>query len=216
MKKNGTELVFILDESGSMSNLVSDTIGGFNSLIEKQKREDGECIVSVVMFNQVQRVLHDRVAIKNIAELTEREYCPGGGTALLDAIGGAIHHIGNVHKYAREKDRPDHTIFIITTDGRENSSGYYRVERIRNMVERQKNRYGWEFLFLGADIDAIETARNYGIDESRAARFHNDSKGIAINYFSIGEAVHTVRSNRQLDRSWKRHTERDYEERDNG
>jgi len=211
MKGKLTELVFILDESGSMHDLVDDTIGGFNSMIRKQKSVEGECLVSVVLFNQGQEVLYDRVLLPDIPMMTTNEYNPGGLTALLDALGGAIHHIGNVHKYARETDRPAHTLFIITTDGLENASCRYSAKRVRSMVERQKSRYGWEFLFLGANIDTVETARHYGIDESRAVRFHNDSKGIAINYDVIEEVVHHVRSGKRIDRSWKRRAEKDYE-----
>jgi len=215
MKENLTELVFILDESGSMSNLVSDTIGGFNSMIEKQKSEDGECLVSAVLFNHNQKVLYDRIAISEIPKITDREYRPSGNTALIDAMGGAIHHIGNVHKYSREEDRPEHTIFIITTDGMENASCHYKSDQVRYMVERQKDKYGWEFLFLGANIDAVETARSYGIDESRTTRYHNDPKGVAVNYCVMEEAVHTVRSGKRLDRSWKKKAEEDFETRKN-
>lgn len=210
MQENLTELVFILDESGSMHDLVADTIGGFNSLIEQQKLLEGECLVSVVLFNQTQKVLFDRVALTMIPPLGEKEYQPSGTTALLDAMGGAIHHIGNVHKYARESDRPAHTMFIITTDGMENASSRYSAPSVRYMVERQKIKYGWEFLFLGANIDAVETARTYGIDERTTVRFHNDSQGVDINCKIVQEAIHCVRSGRELDRSWKERAEKDY------
>lgn len=210
MKEHRTELVFILDESGSMSSLVSDTIGGFNSLIEKQKKEEGECLVSAVLFNQSQKVVYDRVPITEITQMTEWEYCPGGTTALVDAMGRAIHHIGNVHKYARLEDRPAHTLFIITTDGMENASSQYSADQVRSMVEHQKAKYGWEFLFLGANIDAVETARRYGIDASRTTRYHNDPRGVATTYQSMGEAVNTIRNGRNLDRSWKKQTEEDF------
>lgn len=210
MKEHRTELVFILDESGSMSSLVSDTIGGFNSLIEKQKKEEGECLVSAVLFNQSQKVVYDRVPITEITQMTEWEYCPGGTTALVDAMGRAIHHIGNVHKYARLEDRPAHTLFIITTDGMENASSQYSADQVRSMVEHQKEKYGWEFLFLGANIDAVETARRYGIDASRTTRYHNDPRGVATTYQSMGEAVNTIRNGRNLDRSWKKQTEEDF------
>lgn len=210
MKEHRTELVFILDESGSMSSLVSDTIGGFNSLIEKQKKEEGECLVSAVLFNQSQKVVYDRVPIAEIKQMTEWEYCPGGTTALVDAMGRAIHHIGNVHKYARPEDRPAHTLFIITTDGMENASSQYSADQVRSMVEHQKAKYGWEFLFLGANIDAVETARRYGIDASRTTRYHNDPRGVATTYQSMGEAVNTIRNGRNLDRSWKKQTEEDF------
>ena len=156
MKNNTTELVCVLDRSGSMSGLESDTIGGFNSLIAKQKREDGACFVSTVLFDTECNVLHDRVPIEKISQMTASDYVPGGCTALLDALGGAIHHIGNIHKYAREEDVPEHTIFVITTDGLENASKRYTSAKVKRMIERQKNRYGWEFIFLAANIDAVD------------------------------------------------------------
>lgn len=213
MKNSRTELVFILDMSGSMSDLVSDTIGGFNSMIQKQKKEEGECLVSVVLFNQDQNVLFDRVKIEEISEMTGKHYCPSGTTALIDALGRAIHHIGNVHKYARQEDRPDHTVFIITTDGRENSSRFYQADRVRSMVERQKNKYSWEFLFLGANIDAVETARRYGIDVNKSVRYHNDAKGVAMNYRVMERAIRMVRSDMVLDSGWKEDAEDDFEKR---
>ncbi|NLV85096.1 MAG: VWA domain-containing protein [Spirochaetales bacterium] len=213
MKNSRTELVFILDMSGSMSDLVSDTIGGFNSMIQKQKKEEGECLVSVVLFNQDQNVLFDRVKIEEISEMTDKHYCPSGTTALIDALGRAIHHIGNVHKYARQEDRPDHTVFIITTDGMENSSRFYQADRVRSMVERQKNKYSWEFLFLGANIDAVETARRYGIDVNKSVRYHNDAKGVAMNYRVMERAIRMVRSDMVLDSGWKEDAEDDFEKR---
>jgi len=213
MREKSTELVFILDESGSMSGLVSDTIGGFNSMIEKQKKEEGECLVSTVMFNEAQKVVYDRVPISQIQQLTDKEYCPGGCTALIDAMGGAIHHMGNVHRYAREEDRPAHTVFVITTDGLENASRRYSADKVRQMVEHQKGKYGWEFLFLGANIDAVVTARQYGIDESRAVRFNNDPTGVAVNYVTVSEAVTSVRCSRSIDPDWKKKIEDDYEAR---
>ena len=170
MRKDLTELVFILDRSGSMSGLESDTIGGFNSLIEKQKREEGEALISVVLFDDQQEVLYDREKLSKISLMTDKQYFVRGCTALLDALGGAIHHIGNVHKYAREEDRPGKTLFIITTDGMENASHHYTCEKVKAMVERQKQRYGWEFLFLGANMDAISVARRFGINANRAVR----------------------------------------------
>lgn len=213
MKNSRTELVFILDMSGSMSDLVSDTIGGFNSMVQKQKKEEGECLVSVVLFNQDQNVLFDRVKIEEISEMTDKHYCPSGTTALIDALGRAIHHIGNVHKYARQEDRPDHTVFIITTDGMENSSRFYQADRVRSMVERQKNKYSWEFLFLGANIDAVETARRYGIDVNKSVRYHNDAKGVAMNYRVMERAIRMVRSDMVLDSGWKEDAEDDFEKR---
>ena len=216
MKKNLTEMVFILDKSGSMSGLEADTIGGFNSMIEKQKKEDGEALVSTVLFSDESVVLHDRVDLRKIEEMTEKDYYVRGSTALLDAVGGAIHHIGNVHKYAREEDRPEKTIFVITTDGMENASHEYSYARVKEMVERQKEKYGWEFLFLGANIDAVETAARYGINEDRAVTFRNDARGQALNYESISGAVHCVRASAPLTRRWKQQIEEDFNSRKNG
>ena len=213
MKKGLTEIVFILDRSGSMSGLEKDTIGGFNSTIEKQKQEAGEAFVSTVLFNSSMEVLHDRVPLAEIAPLTEKEYFPRGSTALLDAMGNAIHHIGNVHKYAREEDRPEKTIFIITTDGYENSSHKYTSDRVKQMVERQKQKYGWEFIFLGANIDAIETARTFGIDESRAANFVNDEAGIGVMYEAQSCLMSDIRNNRVNRREWKKTVDDDYQKR---
>ena len=213
MKKGLTELVFILDKSGSMAGLEADTIGGFNSMIERQKKEEGEALVSTVLFANRSTVIHDRVDLQKIEPMTDKQYCVGGCTALIDAIGGAIHHIGNVHKYAREEDRPEHTVFVITTDGMENASHCYSSDEVKAMVEKQKNKYGWEFLFLGANIDAVETAGRFGIAEDRAVNFVNDSMGQALNYAEVSEAVRTVRSRMPLTRGWKRNIEADYKSR---
>jgi uncharacterized protein YegL len=210
MKKNLTEMVFILDKSGSMAGLEADTIGGFNAMIERQKQADGEALVSTVLFSSQSNVIHDRVDLRKIEPLTQRQYFVGGCTALIDAIGGAIHHIGNVHKYAREEDRPEHTVFVITTDGMENASRAYTSDEVKAMVQRQKEKYGWEFLFLGANIDAVETAAHYGIGEDRAVTFHNDSVGQALNYEEVSAAVSQVRSNAPLRRDWKKRIEDDY------
>ena len=213
MKKGLTEIVFILDRSGSMSGLEKDTIGGFNTTIEKQKQEEGEAIVSTVLFDNDMEVLHDRVSLEKVAPLTEKEYYARGCTALLDAIGGAIHHIGNVHKYAREEDRPEKTIFVITTDGYENASRRYTSDRVKQMVERQKQKYGWEFIFLGANIDAVETARNFGIDEERAANFVNDGAGIGVMYEAQCCLMSDIRQSRKNDRAWKKNVDADYQKR---
>ena len=210
MKKNLTEMVFILDRSGSMAGLEADTIGGFNSMIERQKKEEGEALVSTVLFASESTVIHDRVDLRKIEPMTDRQYCVGGCTALIDALGGAIHHIGNVHKYAREEDRPEHTIFVITTDGMENASRVYSSERVKQMVEHQKQKYGWEFLFLGANIDAVETAARYGISEDRSVNFVNDAAGQAVNFATVSEAVCSVRGSAPLGREWKRRIEEDY------
>ena len=208
-----TEIVFILDRSGSMAGLEADTIGGFNSLIQKQKREDGKAVVSTVLFDDKCEVLHDRKDLMEIASLTEEDYYVRGCTALLDAVGGAIHHIGNVHKYARPEDRPERTLFIITTDGMENASRKYGYEKVKRMIERQKERYGWEFLFLGANMDAVSVAGRFGIAPERAVRFHCDEKGTELNYRVLSETIANVRCGAPMEASWKEEIERDYEER---
>ena len=216
MKRNLTEMVFILDKSGSMAGLEADTIGGFNAMIDRQCQAAGEALVSTVLFSSASKVIHDRVDLRRVPPLTQRDYFVGGSTALIDAIGGAIHHIGNVHKYAREEDRPEHTIFVITTDGMENASFRYTSDQVKAMVERQKARYGWEFLFLGANIDAVETAARFGIAEDRAANFHNDPMGQTLNYAGISAAVCQVRANAPLASDWKRDIEKDYNTRRRG
>ena len=208
-----TEIVFILDRSGSMAGLEADTIGGFNSLIQKQKKEEGRAIVSTVLFDDRCEVLHDRVDLDNIQPLTEKDYYVRGCTALLDAIGGAIHHIGNVHKYAREEDRPEKTLFIITTDGMENASRRYGYEKVKLMIERQKKRFGWEFLFLGANIDAVSVAGCFGIAPERAVRFHNDEMGTELNYRVLSETITNVRCGAPMAANWKVKIEEDYESR---
>ena len=194
MRENLTELVFILDRSGSMGGLESDTIGGFNSLITKQQKEEGEAYVSTVLFDDKTEVIHDRVDIKKVEKLTDKDYYVRGCTALLDAVGGAIKHIGNIQKYAREEDRPAKTLFVITTDGLENASKRYSVKEVKRMIERQKEKYNWEFLFLGANIDAIEVAGKMGIAPERAANYHCDSVGTALNYSVLEKAVSRVRN----------------------
>ena len=213
MKNNITELVFILDRSGSMAGLESDTIGGFNAMIEKQKKETGECYISTVLFDNVSEVLHDRVRLSDIKPMTDKEYTVRGCTALIDALGGAIHHIGNIHKYARPEDVPEHTMFIITTDGMENASQQYSSEQVKRMIERQKEKYGWEFLFIGANIDAVETARRYGINEDRAVNYNADAKGTGILYESVACAVTNVRKCASLDNSWRENLDVDYKKR---
>lgn len=183
------EVVFILDRSGSMGGLEADTIGGFNSMLEKQKKGGGDIIWSTVLFDYISEVVHDRVDIDKVSKLDEETYFVRGCTALLDAVGGAIHHIGNVHKYAREEDRPDKTLFVITTDGMENASVIYDYKQVKHMIKRQSERYGWEFIFLGANIDAAEVAGRMGIRKERAARFHNDDIGIAGNFDVMSDVV---------------------------
>ena len=216
MKKNLTEIVFILDRSGSMSGLEADTIGGFNSMIEKQRKADGEALVSTVLFDNMSEVIHDRVNIHDIKPMTDRDYTVRGCTALLDAIGGAIHHIGNVHKYARPEDVPEHTLFIITTDGMENASRFYSSDRVKQMIERQKAKYGWEFLFLGANMDAVKEAARFGIGADRAVRFENDAQGVAVNYHVVSETVSRMREApccASIGAEWKEQIEADFQKR---
>lgn len=215
MKKNNniTELVFILDRSGSMSGLESDTVGGFNAMIEKQKKQDGACYVSTILFDNVSEVLHDRVKLADVPEMTEGQFCVRGCTALMDAIGGAIHHIGNIHKYARPEDVPANTMFVIMTDGMENASRRYSSEQVKKMIERQKEKYGWEFLFIGANIDAVETAARYGIDADRAVNYNADEKGTRIVYDTVAQAVCNVRASRQLQAEWGKEIDEDWKER---
>ena len=213
MKKNLTELVFILDRSGSMAGLENDTIGGFNSMIAKQRKEPGEAYVSTILFDNHREVIHDRVDIHKIHPMTQEQYYVRGSTALLDAIGNSIRHIANVHKYAREEDRPEKTLFIITTDGMENASHEYSYERVRQMIEHEKEKHGWEFIFLGANIDAAKEAARFGIDESRAANYHADSKGTAVIYEAMSEAVCNVRACRPMNADWKKNVDADYKKR---
>ena len=216
MRKNLTEIVFILDRSGSMSGLEADTIGGFNSMIEKQKKENGEALISTVLFDNASEVIHDRVNVRDIKPMTDKDYTVRGCTALLDAIGGAIHHIGNIHKYARTEDVPEHTLFVITTDGMENASRRYDSETVKKMIEKQKERYGWEFLFLGANIDAVETARHFGIGADRAVNYHSDSRGTKLNYEVVSEAICAVRCSSPLSQDWKKRIDEDFESRKGG
>lgn len=202
MANNVTELVFILDRSGSMTGLESDTIGGFNSMIEKQKKQDGVCYVSTVLFDHESEVLHDRVPLTDVPPMTARDYTTRGSTALLDAVGDAIHHVANIHKYARAEDVPAHTLFVITTDGEENASRRYTSEQVKAMIERKKEERDWEFLFIGANIDAVATAARYGIDQNRAVDYRADSKGTAAVYASVEKAVCAMRQSRPLTADW--------------
>jgi len=215
MKKNLTEIVFILDRSGSMAGLEDDTIGGFNAMIQKQKGEPGEVYVSTVLFDNESTVIHDRVDIREVRPMTRKEYFVRGCTALLDAVGGAIHHIGNVHKYAREEDRPEKTLFVITTDGMENASRKYSYQKLKSMIQRQKELYGWEFLFLGANIDAVQEASRFGIDPEYAANYHADREGTGVIYESVSDAICYVRKNSApLQADWKDRVDADFQSRD--
>lgn len=209
MRKGLTELVFILDRSGSMAGLADDTIGGFNAMISRQKKAEGEAFVSTVLFSNESVVLHDRMDIREVEPMTEKEYAAFGCTALLDAIGHAIHHIGNVHKYAREEDRPEHTLFVITTDGMENASRQYTAEQVRQKIERQKQKYGWEFIFLGANMDAVETAQRIGIGRNRAANYHSDGVGTRLNYDVISDAACCMREHAKIPDDWAKRIEED-------
>lgn len=203
--KNGiTELVFILDRSGSMAGLEADTIGGFNAMIEKQKKLDGKVYVSTVLFDNDSEVLHDRVDIQEIEPMTEDQYFVGGGTALLDAIGGAIHHIGNIRKYARPEDVPEHTMFVITTDGMENASHIYSSERVKKMIRLEEEKYGWEFIFVAANIDAVETAESIGIRRERAANYKYTGEGTRNLYEAVGGAVTAMRCCQTYSEDWKK------------
>lgn len=210
MKKNLTEIVFILDRSGSMAGLEDDTIGGFNAMIEKQKNEEGDAFVSTILFDNYIEVIHDRVDIRKVRPMTRRDYYVRGCTALLDAVGRTIRHIGNVHKYAREEDRPEKTLFVITTDGMENASREYSYERVRRMIEHEKEKYGWEFIFLGANIDAAREAARFGITEDRAVNYHADSVGTAVIYEAVSEAVCNVRASRPMSDEWRQRVDKDY------
>ena len=213
MNKNLTEMVFILDRSGSMSGLEADTIGGFNSMIKRQQAEQGDAYVSTVLFNASSYVLHDRVPVRDVREMTRRDYVPSGSTALMDAVGDAIHHIGNVHKYARAEDVPAHTVIVIMTDGMENSSRRYDSAQIKQLIEEKKTRFGWEFLFLGANIDAVQTARQYGIRPENAVTYCNDSEGVSLNYECVSEAVTSVRKCMPIGSQWKERIEEDHKKR---
>lgn len=214
MKNDLTELVFVLDRSGSMFSLISDTIGGYNSMLAKQKKLAGEAFVSTVLFSDESSVLHDRVPLEKVSELTNDDYTVGGCTALLDALGDAVHHIGNVHKYARAEDVPEHTVFVIITDGMENASRRYSADRVRSMISRQREKYGWEFLFLAANIDAVQTAKRFGIREECAVNYHADVKGTAVVYDAVSAAVCCARSNGSLDNgAWRAKADRDFKNR---
>lgn len=213
MKKNLTELVFILDKSGSMAGLEADTIGGYNAMLNKQQKAEGEAIVTTVLFDHQYELLHDRINVKGISPLTEEDYEVGGTTALLDAIGFTIQKIVNVQKRTNEVERAEKVLFVITTDGMENASREFRADKIKKMVQYQKEKYGWEFLFLGANIDAVSTAARFGIEEAFAVDYHADAIGTQVNYEAVSEAVSNIRNGKKIDKSWKQEIERDYNRR---
>ena len=212
-KNNLTELVFIIDRSGSMSGLEADTIGGFNSMIEKQRKEEGECYVSTVLFDHERNVLHDRVKLSEIKPMTDKDYTVRGTTALIDAIGCAIHHFGNVHKYARPEDVPANTMFVIITDGMENASRKYSSDDVKRKIERQKEKYGWEFIFIGANIDAVETAARYGINAERAVNYNADIMGTKMVYEAVDTLVSGFRAGNRSAENWRKGIDEDFENR---
>ena len=212
MKKDLTELVFILDRSGSMSGLESDTIGGFNAMLRKQRGEPGECYVSTVLFSNSSEVLHDRVKLAEVPDLTDKDYTVGGCTALLDAIGDAVHHISNIHKYARPEDVPEHTMFVITTDGLENASRRYGYDQVKKIIE-QKKELGWEFLFVGANIDAVEVASRVGISAERTANYCADSTGTGVVFEALNAPIAAMRGGRKITRAWAETIEEDLQNR---
>ena len=212
MKKNLTELVFILDKSGSMSGLEKDTVGGFNSMLKKQKESSGEVLVTTVLFNHETETVHDRLKAENVGALSEKEYFVGGCTALLDAVGKTVEHIKGIHKYIRDEDVPEHTLVVITTDGLENASRHYTASQIKQLIEAQKEA-GWEFLFFGANIDAVDVGHDLGIAKERVANFNNDAKGINLNFAVVSEAVSCLRTGKHLKADWKKKIDEDYKNR---
>ena len=213
MKNGITELVFILDRSGSMRGLEADTVGGFNSMLEKQKQDSGQCWVTTILFDHVTEVLHDRMPLEKVPPVTENEYFVRGSTALLDAVGSAIDHIVSIHRYARPEDVPEHTLFVITTDGYENASRRYSIQKVKEMIRHEQEKYGWEFLFLGANIDAVAAAGRLGIDETRAVRYVCDPCGTQLNYSAVNEAVGSVRRRKGVPADWKARIDADYNKR---
>ena len=213
MKKGLIELVFILDKSGSMGGLETDTIGGYNSMLKKQKTVAGEAHITTVLFDNRFELLHDRIDIRAVSPITENEYCVGGSTALLDAIGLTIQKIINVQKNTAEDYKAKKVMFVIITDGEENSSRRYSADRVRQMIEHQKTQYGWEFVFLGANIDAVETAGRFGISPDRAQNYHADSEGVELNFRVISDAVATFREHASIPHNWNEEIQKDFKRR---
>lgn len=214
-KNNITELVFVLDRSGSMMHLEEDTIGGFNSFLAQQRGLGGECFVTTFLFDNNVELLHDRVRIPDVRDITKNEYYARGMTALFDALGTAIHHIGSIHKYSRPEDVPDRTLFVIMTDGMENASCHYSRETVKRMIEKEQSKYGWEFIFLGANIDAAQSASDIGINPQYAARYNHDSEGARLNYSAVSDTVRAVRMNEPIPPTWKDSIDEDYKSRKN-
>ena len=215
MKQGLTEMVFILDRSGSMSGLEGDTIGGYNAMLAKQKKQPGEAVITTVLFDDQYELLHDRINLRGVAPITDKEYYVRGNTALLDAVGKTINKIGNAQKHTAEDERVEHVVVVITTDGMENASREFNEEKVRRMIEHQKSKYGWEFIFLGANIDAIATAERYGIGKDRAANYHADAEGTALNYSVVSETVSRVRTRQPIAENWKERIEADFNKRGN-
>ena len=213
MKKDLTELVFIIDRSGSMSGLESDTIGGYNAMLEKQKKEQGEAVITTVLFDDKYELLHDRINIRGVEPITERDYFVRGSTALLDAVGKTINKIGHVQKHTSEEERAERVMFVITTDGMENASREFTREKIREMITHQKVKYGWEFIFLGANIDSAEAADRFGIGRDMAADYNSDSEGTRLNYEVISQTVSDIRARRSISKEWKGRIDEDRERR---
>ncbi len=207
---NKVECIFILDRSGSMAGLESDTIKGFNSLLNKQREEEGEAIITTVLFDHAYEILHDRLNLKSIANITEKEYYVRGSTALLDAIGMTIEKIVNVQKATLKEHQSDKVLFVITTDGMENASRKYNYKMIKRMVEHQKKKYHWEFIFMGANMDAIDVANNFGIDANRAVNFHSDDQGTNLNYQAMNKVISDFRTNDCIEDDWKKEVDEDY------
>ena len=215
MKQGLTEMVFILDRSGSMSGLESDTIGGYNAMLAKQQKEPGEAVITTVLFDDQYELLHDRINLRGVVPISDKEYFVRGNTALLDAVGKTINKIGNAQKHTAEPERAEHVVVVITTDGMENASREFNEEKVRRMIEHQKSKYGWEFIFLGANIDAIATAERYGIGKDRAANYHADAEGTALNYSVVSETVSRVRTRQPIAENWKERIEADFNKRGN-
>ena len=215
MKKDLTELVFILDMSGSMGHLTDDTIGGFNSILKDHASKEGEVLVTTYLFNNDSRMIHDRLPIRDVPAMTTADYCASGCTALIDALGGAIRHIVNIHRYARQEDIPEHTIFVITTDGMENASHHYSSDQVKRMVMHEQEKYGWEFVFLAANIDAVESAARYGIGREQAVNYRSDAAGTGVLYDTVNQAVEAVRTGNSLrrDLSWRKKADADFQKR---
>ena len=213
MKKDLTELVFIIDRSGSMSGLESDTIGGYNAMLEKQKKEQGVAVITTVLFDDKYELLHDRINIRGVEPITEKDYFVRGSTALLDAVGKTINKIGRVQKHTADNERAEKVMFVITTDGMENASREFSREKIREMITHQKVKYGWEFIFLGANIDSAETAESFGIGRDMAADYNADSEGTRLNYEVISQTVSDIRARRSISKEWKERINEDRERR---